>query len=54
MTESQIKKINDKSISSAQGLDSRLSEINTDIQDIIKNLLPSYGVNFNQDKLLNA
>ena len=36
-TTNQIKKINDKTISSAQGLDSRLSEINTEISDVIKN-----------------
>ena len=37
ITESNIKKINDKTISSAQGLEGRLSEINTDISDIIEN-----------------
>ena len=36
-TTNQIKKINDKTISGAQGLDSRLSEINTEISDVIKN-----------------
>ncbi len=48
MTESQIKKINDKSISSAQGLESRLSEINTDIQDIIKNNINNKPTTRNQ------
>ena len=37
ITESEIKKINDKTISSARGLESRLAEINTDISDIIEN-----------------
>jgi len=36
-TTNQIKKINDKTISGSQGLDGRLSEINTEISDIIKN-----------------
>ena len=36
-TTNQIKKINDKTISGAQGLDGRLSEINTEISDVIKN-----------------
>ena len=37
VTKSEIKKINDKTISSAQGLEGRLSEIDTDIADIIEN-----------------
>jgi hypothetical protein len=37
ITQSEIKKINDKTISSARGLEGRLSEINTDISDIIEN-----------------
>ena len=48
MTESEIKKINDKSISSAQGLDSRLSQINTDIEDIIKNNINNKPTTRNQ------